>query len=161
MGIKSFASQLLNHPSTVGKIQSSKWSSSSSSSTTLIPWRVILTGGPPALEWRITFCPAAVNPNPNLSVLWGKSGSCPYTVLFPSLITAYASLRDAILGTCLGMIGTSTIVFATTTSGETSSNAETTSTNLLYGLLQSGIWKSYHQHILRFPCASDHGIGLS
>ena len=46
IGTKSLASQLVSHPSIVGKIHSSRSQLSSLSSTVLTPWLLIHKGGP-------------------------------------------------------------------------------------------------------------------
>ena len=84
IGTKSLASQLRSPPLIVGKIQSSKLQSSSPSSTALTSRLLIFKGGPPARARRTTFWVLEVKPRPNLSDLYGISGSCPQIVHPPS-----------------------------------------------------------------------------
>ena len=72
---------------------------------------------------RTFFSALEVNPNENLSDLKGKSGSYPQMVQTPSSTTAWASLRETILGVFLAALGMSGVALATKTIGETTSKA--------------------------------------
>ena len=58
---------------------------------------LIFKGGPLARARRTTFWAPKVKPKPNLSDLYGISGSWPHIVHPPSSITALASFKDDIL----------------------------------------------------------------
>ena len=118
IGTKSLASQLLSPPLTAGKIQSSRLQSSSPSSTALASQLLIFKGGPPARARRTTFWALEVKPRPNLSDLYGISGSYPQIVHPPCSTTALASFSDDFRSGGLVILG---IALVTATSWGTSS----------------------------------------
>ena len=72
-------------------------------------WLLIFKGGPPARARRTTLWAPEVKPKPNLSDLYGISGSWPQIVHPPSSITALASFKDDIQSGGLVILGTALV----------------------------------------------------